>query len=104
VQRAARVDRLSEDWVQRDLADIGDGGEMHHGIAAAHRVGERLQVGELTDVGVDRLIVKRREDHVEDARLMAGLGELVDDVRPMKPDPPVTRMRCLMRASLAARD
>jgi hypothetical protein len=63
------------------VVHVGDRSKMDHGVAALARGGDRLEVGEVAEVGVDRPGgVVRRGDDVEDPRRQPTLDQLVDDV------------------------
>ena len=82
VERAPRVDRLGLGRTQRDIVDVGRGGQVDDGVAAAHRLAQGLAIEQVAQHGVDLAgLVVRGRAHVEDARLDPGREQAVDDVR-----------------------
>ena len=79
VERAARVDLLGENRVGEDVADVGDGGEVDHRVAVAHRQVEVGRVGDAAGECLDfQRRVVRRGAEVEDPRRHAAIDQPVD--------------------------
>ena len=82
VERAAGVDLLGEHRVGVDVGDVGDRGEVDHGVAVAHRQVEVGRIGDAAGEGLDfeRGVVGRGAE-VEDPRRDPPLDQAVDHVR-----------------------
>lgn len=90
--------------IEDNLADVGHGGEVHHHVAAEHRVCQGVEVAQLADIRLDRVVVVLGLDHVEDHRMVAGIEQLSMTCEPMKPAPPVTTYRrVIVRAGRRSR-
>ena len=80
--RPVHVDPVGANRVGDDVADVGDGGEVDDGVAAAHRAPRCFPVREVADHGRDVLArMMRRVNEVEDDRFVAVGVQRVDDVR-----------------------
>ncbi len=85
-QGPARVAFLGVHGLVRDDPDVRVGREVDDGVAVLHRRAEGVLVEEVPDNGVDRVgFVVSGLLQVVDARLEAGVRQLVDDVRTDEP-------------------
>ncbi len=81
VERAAGVDLLGQDRVGKDMADVGDRGEVDNRVAVSHRQVEVGRIGDAAGEGLDlQRRVVRRGAEVEDPRRHPPVEQAVDDV------------------------
>src|SRR5262249_56522017 len=88
VERAPHVDGVRALGLLDDLVDVGHRREVDDRLAAGDRGPHRTRVDQVADRGVDLVrLVPGRGGEVEDSRIVAGCGDLVDDVRADEPRP-----------------
>jgi len=91
--RAGSVDPLGNGRIGVDIVDVGNGRQVCDRVAPCQRVAQRILVADRADHRLDRFDpshpgMPRRRPQVVDDRLVAAVGQLVDDVGADEPGSP----------------